>query len=196
MFALIVFFELPDFNGMAHLKNCLHCGKEVKIPTHRLETFKFCSRSCGALYVRQQHTTDCVICGTSFAHIASRANKAKYCSRKCYYKGQSDKGKTEFECQHCHKKFNAPKSTNRKFCSKQCVNKSSKKTWKPTFTTVRKALEARGQINKCEKCGYDEYPQILGVHHIDKNRKNNELSNLIVLCPICHSLAHMKHIAH
>ena len=24
------------------------------------------------------------------------------------------------------------------------------------------------------------------VHHIDENHKNNELNNLIILCPICH----------
>ena len=27
---------------------------------------------------------------------------------------------------------------------------------------------------------------MLEVHHIDENRANNELDNLIVLCPICH----------
>jgi 5-methylcytosine-specific restriction endonuclease McrA len=42
----------------------------------------------------------------------------------------------------------------------------------------------------CLVCGYDEHPSILEVHHIDKNRKNNELSNLTVLCPNCHSLVH------
>lgn len=196
MFLLIVLFELPDFSGMAHLKNCLHCGKEVKVPTNRLSAFKYCSRSCGALHVREHCTTNCVVCGTAFTHISSRANKAKYCSRTCYYKGRIGKGLTEYECNHCHKKFNDSKSKNRKFCSRACVNKSEKETWKPTFTTIRKKLESRGKITQCQQCGYSEYPQILGVHHIDKNRNNNELSNLIVLCPICHSLAHMKHIAH
>ena len=55
-----------------------------------------------------------------------------------------------------------------------------------------KALEAiiylRG--HKCEKCNntlWNEQPIPLEVHHIDGDRLNNELSNLILLCPNCHS---------
>jgi 5-methylcytosine-specific restriction endonuclease McrA len=54
----------------------------------------------------------------------------------------------------------------------------------------------RNMISKCERCGYSEHPEILGVHHKDRNRHNNDLSNLEVLCPTCHSLEHRKHIAH
>lgn len=40
--------------------------------------------------------------------------------------------------------------------------------------------------HKCAVCGWDEDEDILEVHHIDENREHNELSNLIILCPICH----------
>jgi ribosomal protein L37E len=40
--------------------------------------------------------------------------------------------------------------------------------------------------HKCSICGWDEDPDILEVHHIDENREHNELSNLVILCPICH----------
>lgn len=43
----------------------------------------------------------------------------------------------------------------------------------------------------CEKCGISEWfgrPLSLEIHHIDGNRHNNELSNLQILCPNCHSL--------
>jgi len=55
---------------------------------------------------------------------------------------------------------------------------------------------AREMIKSCERCGYDAVPKILGVHHKDRNRNNNEIFNLEVLCPNCHSLEHNKHIAH
>ena len=55
---------------------------------------------------------------------------------------------------------------------------------------------SRGLLNKCERCGFDKSPQILGVHHKDRNRKNNEMINLEVLCPNCHSMEHMKHTPH
>lgn len=181
---------------MAHLKNCLHCEKEVKIPTYRLETFKFCSRSCAALYARTEVTANCLVCNSQFHHISSRANQAKYCSRACYYKSLKTKGQTQFTCHHCEKQFFAPLSTHRKYCSKSCVNKAHKSTWSPKFTTIRKAMLSRGMINKCQNCGYQDHPEILGVHHIDRNRKNNDISNLIVLCPNCHSIEHSRHIAH
>lgn len=43
--------------------------------------------------------------------------------------------------------------------------------------------------NKCCKCGYSNI-DALEVHHIDKNRKNNEISNLEILCANCHVLTH------
>ncbi|WP_218813445.1 HNH endonuclease [Rickettsiella endosymbiont of Dermanyssus gallinae] len=84
----------------------------------------------------------------------------------------------------------------RKYCSKPCVNKASKETFKPSFTTVRKSLVTRGLIDRCNRCAYNIEPRTLGVHHKDKNRNNNDISNLEVLCPNCHSLEHLKHISH
>ena len=51
-------------------------------------------------------------------------------------------------------------------------------------------------IETCENCGFNAVPEILGIHHKDKDRTNNDISNLAVLCPNCHSIEHMKHIAH
>ena len=44
---------------------------------------------------------------------------------------------------------------------------------------------------KCEKCGLSEWfgePLSLELHHKDGNHYNNDLSNLQILCPNCHSL--------
>lgn len=55
---------------------------------------------------------------------------------------------------------------------------------------ARKALEAlRG--SKCECCGLENWldkPIILEVHHIDGDHLNNQIENLKLLCPNCHSL--------
>ena len=48
---------------------------------------------------------------------------------------------------------------------------------------------------KCEICGIDSWlgnKIILEIHHIDENRQNNTLDNIIVLCPNCHSQKHNK----
>lgn len=51
-------------------------------------------------------------------------------------------------------------------------------------------------LSACERCGFDRDKAILGVHHKDRDRHNNELTNLEVLCPNCHSMEHAKHVAH
>ncbi len=55
-------------------------------------------------------------------------------------------------------------------------------------TTVTLLIKLRG--HQCEKCKLTEWlnmPINLEVHHIDGNRNNNHLDNLILLCPNCHS---------
>ena len=106
------------------------------------------------------------------------------------------KGTAEYVCAHCGIKFLDAPSHKRKYCSKSCVNKAAKQIWKPKFTTVRKTMLKRNMLQRCERCGYDKHPEILGVHHKDRNRDNNDLTNLEVLCPNCHSLEHSKHVAH
>ncbi|WP_083910437.1 HNH endonuclease [Effusibacillus pohliae] len=39
----------------------------------------------------------------------------------------------------------------------------------------------------CEECGRKTKGRKLHVHHKDKNRKNNDLSNLQVVCSYCHN---------
>lgn len=55
-------------------------------------------------------------------------------------------------------------------------------------TTSNPLIALRGR--KCEECGievWNEQPINLEVHHINGNRLNNELKNLRLLCPNCHS---------
>ena len=48
--------------------------------------------------------------------------------------------------------------------------------------------------HKCAICGYhdDDDISLLDVHHIDSNRENNDLSNLIIVCPNCHRKLTLK----
>ena len=179
---------------MAFDMNCNHCDKPFAVPKYRLATAKYCSRKCQALANRTQIKTNCQICGKEFEHISSRCNKAKYCSRRCYHKAQYLKGSVEYICRHCSKRFRGSPSHKRKYCSKACVNKAGREIWKPRFSTVRKTMVRRKMINECARCGFKTFPKILGIHHKDRNRLNNELNNLEVLCPNCHSIEHAKHI--
>lgn len=65
----------------------------------------------------------------------------------------------------------------------------TKNSYKKNGKTLAKPLiDLRG--HRCENCGLTEWlglPINLEVHHIDGDRTNNELDNLQLLCPNCHS---------
>lgn len=55
--------------------------------------------------------------------------------------------------------------------------------------TRKRVLEIKEY--KCELCGitcWNEKPIVLEVHHIDGDRTNNFINNLLLLCPNCHAL--------
>lgn len=61
-------------------------------------------------------------------------------------------------------------------------------------STLRKRLIKEGYFKKsCSMCGLSEWlenPISLELHHKDGDHENNNLDNLSVLCPNCHSLTH------
>lgn len=60
------------------------------------------------------------------------------------------------------------------------------------------AAKRRERNFTCEECGVRllEFPWLLHVHHLDRNKENNDANNLRVLCALCHSLpddhAHLR----
>lgn len=59
-------------------------------------------------------------------------------------------------------------------------------------TVLRQKLIREGyKLNQCELCGCQEWQGVLlplELHHKDGNHFNNQLDNLMVLCPNCHSI--------
>ena len=65
------------------------------------------------------------------------------------------------------------------------TNGTKKKNGK---NTQQPLIALRGR--KCERCGLEEWmgqPINLEVHHLNGDRSDNDLSNLQLLCPNCHS---------
>lgn len=46
--------------------------------------------------------------------------------------------------------------------------------------------------NVCDCCGFSDVPEVLVVHHRDRDRTNNTLDNLRILCPTCHDVDHFR----
>lgn len=146
---------------------------------------------------------DCRICKSRFYIKPNRLERGwgKYCSNKCKHLGF--RNGSQIKCFTCKKSaYKSMKDQNRSkskkyFCSKSCQTK-----WRNTFYKEEKHANWKGgehsyknimwrsdSTPKCAKCKTVD-TRVLAVHHKDKNRKNNVLSNLVWLCHNCHFLVH------
>ena len=143
---------------------------------------------------KRKPNTACRICGKEIYRrpVEIKRNNGKvFCSVVCYGKFC----RKETPCLVCGKLILA--TFNKKTCSRSCANKhregikyklnSPKDKVKTQRLLKLRLFKSRG--NKCERCGFDKY-QILEIHHKDKDRNNNNLDNLEIICPNCHSEKH------
>ena len=63
------------------------------------------------------------------------------------------------------------------------------KTTRQILTNQEQEMIRSKFNNKCALCGVTEG---LHIHHKDKNPKNNQIDNLILICYVCHKKIHMK----
>lgn len=149
-------------------------------------------------------TVKCILCSQDFyakpSHI--KLGWGKYCSVACRTKAQL-KGKT-VSCFICSKEvyrslkdFRNSKSQ-KFFCSKTCqtiwrnrilYSGANHVNWKHGESAYRRILKSSNKEEICTLCRIDD-SRVIIVHHIDKNRKNNNIENLIWLCQNCHYLVH------
>lgn len=50
----------------------------------------------------------------------------------------------------------------------------------------------RAYPHKCIDCEYDKHPTVLEVHHLNGRRENNDIKNLVIVCPTCHTERHLN----
>ena len=142
----------------------------------------------------------CGRCGQMFNVKPShkKLGEGKYCSRACSDIGRR-RGKV-VSCAKCDKAFYArPKQlrlskSKLNFCRRECYLKYQIRERHPLWKggeSIYLSLMRRRRKQICRRCGIKN-KRVLLVHHIDKTRKNNVLSNLVWLCRNCHHLVH-KH---
>jgi hypothetical protein len=153
---------------------------------------------------------ECLHCGKKFLkdkrQVISRPNH--YCGQECFKAHRSADITVEIRCANCGKDFVKRKSkmhTSKSglyFCCRSCKDAAQRiggieAIQPPHYGNGEgihdyreKALKHYGC--KCEVCGYDEYVEALQVHHIDGNRRNNDIDNLVVLCANHHALLTVK----
>ena len=143
---------------------------------------------------KRRPNTKCLICSKLIYRRPQEVksnNGRVFCSQVCYGIGC----RKETPCVVCGVPILA--SANKKTCSRSCANThragikyrvgSPKSKVKHQQSLKLRLLKDRGK--KCERCGYKQY-KILNVHHKDRNRENNGLDNLELICPNCHAEEH------
>ena len=137
----------------------------------------------------------CLICGKPVYRRPAELRLSKgraFCSLICY----GIAGRKEKPCISCGTMVRS--GLNKKTCSRACANRHRAgiryKLGRPKLDKVQnqrsikiRLLLLRGE--ECERCGYNKR-EILHVHHKDRDRKNNDFSNLELVCPNCHYEEH------
>lgn len=147
--------------------DCERCGKAVVSRADQVR--RFCSRTCSDLASRVRDVLTCAYCDKEF-------------ERRTCAKANSKHG--VFFCCRQHKDWG------------QRVENGIARIHPPHYADGSseyrsRALREHGE--KCAGCNYSELQSMLDVHHIDADRSNGALDNLIVLCVFCHALVTRGH---
>ncbi len=144
----------------------------------------------------------CGHCGDTFDKQKRfvKDGKADFCSTKCMH--ESRLVQVMGPCGACGNKVSKAKSKVGKsgllFCNRKCkeqaqsgVGRVLKCGVSKDGSTTYRSLAFHHYQKKCEWCQFD-IEALLDVHHVDHDRSNNRLENLLVLCVMCHAMETRK----
>ena len=103
-----------------------------------------------------------------------------------------NKAQVKVVCPMCGFEILAAPSRNRKFCSTPCAlrYRSVGGEYDLAFNyTLRKRIRERDG-NRCRVCGILNGKRVLVIHHLDYDKANSDLGNLVTLCRTCHLRGH------
>lgn len=165
---------------------CGFCGQSQD---YKRRHNKFCNQSCAASFNNKGKDRH------------SRYEKIKIPRRNKSSVVKWIKVSKEKYCGGCSVQYFG---SGKKYCSLKCSQETRKSIyrWAIKQKIERGEKVAFGQIRKyllekyrsaCQRCGWSEINKTSGtvpvdVEHIDGNSENNDLLNLTLLCPNCHSL--------
>lgn len=150
-------------------RKCTFCLKQFETSTHEIArgNGKYCSISCSSKNRKKKpHNCKCPRCGITFrrkpSYLKIRKGKPIFCSKKCYdIAKRIENGWKEIQPSHYG-----------------------------NINNDYRAIAFRAFDKKCNRCGYAKFQEILEVHHIDRNRSNNDQTNLEILCRNCRAEEH------
>jgi len=144
----------------------------------------------------------CDNCSTTYTRQKRQLKEPYACCGNCL--SHLTGSRVFVECAHCNAKVSKKRSAlaNSKsglyFCNRACKEAAQSymvEIMPDHYGTCetnyrKKALEFYGAT--CNRCGYDANIAAIEVHHKNRNRSDNNLDNLEVLCANCHSIEHRR----
>ena len=153
--------------------------------------------------------TICPTCEVSFSYYASWPRI--YCSRPCWGHARPAPSRYTATCEQCGKSYQVdPNSDRGRFCGFACFRDwirinapcgpdhphwsgGYREYYGPSWYPARRLARERDVV--CVRCGKAPGNKALDVHHIvpfrlfgvERHAEANTLTNLISLCPVCHT---------
>jgi 5-methylcytosine-specific restriction endonuclease McrA len=182
--------KAPTWNGGKETVECAWCGESKEVDRHVVEKNDrhFCGRECQGEWCSEHYTgeksptwnggkktVECAWCGESKQIIPSKLERynTHFCDPECKGAWMSENIIRE----------------------KHPLWKGGRSSYGEGWTAKKKERVRDRHDRQCADCGIheDELSRSLDVHHIQKARsfddsvKANDPSNLVALCPGCHS---------
>ena len=160
-------------NSMTKI-NCLNCNKEAYVETREVKrgNGKFCCRNCSAQHRAKNLTPP-----------APNVNRAYW--KKSFNLNESQKKNSRSGLYFCCREH---KDISQRIGG---IKEIQPPHYGETHSNYRTLMfKVVGKPKQCERCKYDTHEAAIVVHHIDRDRSNNDISNLEVLCANCHAIEH------
>ncbi len=159
-----------EFNCLTYCKNCKEIIKKLNKKNKKgfwIGTCIYCGRN--EIILHSKKSQICITCYKKYFW----EQKLKSC-RDC---GEFKKIHAKGLCPKCYKKT-IPYNIKRK----KLLKSSAKRFFNLDLKTYL------GLTKKCLLCDFDKS---IHIHHFDENKNNNDIKNLIPLCPNHHALIHI-----
>lgn len=160
------------------------------------------------LFIQQQGQrrtaieVECHKCNAKY--LTSKSRPKKYCSQSCFSKDKMDRVK--LKCDWCDIEFERKRGSlnnsksGKRFCQRTCKDAAQRmggvQEIMPEHYGTRELhyrevfIASPGAKFECRRCGYDEFESVVEIHHLDHDRNNNSIENLVPLCCNCHQAYH------
>ena len=132
----------------------------------------------------------CIVCGKKF--IARKNGKGNFyrktCSKECFHVIRVEANKKSWTDER--KEYMSELFTGRDTTHWKIPQAEKKPNWKGGYSSVyfnKIAFDILKLKKVCECCGST---QQICVHHKDRDRTNNTIENLMILCKPCHTRHH------